>query len=101
QLVWERGVRHRLTLLVAGAQQERQDIPTLIDVGVLAAKRDLLVEQRVSTLEPSPQPPSRAQRDEDTAQDRWEEERPAHVHDRKERSAQAPHALAVGDSEHR
>lgn len=101
QLVAQLDVGHRLALGVAGAQQQREDVGALVEVGLAPAERDLLVEQAVGHREPALEPAPGAERAEIALQYRRHEERGAHVHDRRQRPAQALDPLGVGDAEDR
>ena len=62
QLVAKLDVGHRLAVLVAGAQQQREHVGSLVEVRLPPPPLDLLVEERVGRAQPPREPAAGAER---------------------------------------
>lgn len=101
ELVAQLLLGERRAVLVAGAQEQGQDIGALVEVGRPAASCDLLVQHRVGDLPAADQLPARAPRPEVTLHAGDEQHGGARVDDRAQRVAQALDPGGLGHAEHR
>ena len=62
KLVPELRVGHPATVLVTRAQQQREHVRALLEIGLGAAARDLLMERRVRCAQAPSEKPARAER---------------------------------------
>ena len=99
QLIAQLRVRHRLALLVTCAQQQREHVGALLEVRLLPASLDFLIQHGVRRAQTPRKAPARAQRSQVCTCGREHKDWAA-VDDRDQPSAQALDPLGLCDTEH-
>ena len=99
QLVTKLHIGHRLIVLVAGAQQQRENIGAVLEVRLGAAEADLLVDQRVRRLQATLKLAPRAPASDIVAQHVRQEEHGLHIEHGDQGPTQPFDAVCVGYSE--
>ena len=99
QLVTKLDIGHRLVVLVAGAQQQRENIGAVLKIRRGTAEGNLLVDQRVRCLQATLKLAPRAKATEIEAQHVRQKEHGLHIEHGDESATQPLDAICVGDAE--